>query len=474
MKKNLLNLLVLMLVAGAAKAQFSPFNRIINVNLNRGASPANDTTANGINSKFYESPSSTSSSIQGRFFPNITDGAYKLRALCYATDGQFNLTGDVLSMKQSVTATTIAKSAVYSIGNADAVVKFSFTLDLTDFTGNNLNSIVFAFGNTAGGSLLTSSSSPFAAASGDVFGSFRVIKSGSIVTQFRKSDGTGQTNTAKYLIKPSLSQTVEIFANSTTSPVTYRYRTSDTADSTIAANTYNVYVNGEKHVENFPKVGTTYVQTSINALSIVLSGSTSGTAETVKISNLQVTYPAATLPVSLTSFTGKKEINGIRLNWKTASELNNDHFDILRSGDGKSFNTLTSVSGNGTSNQVNNYNYLDNAPESGTNYYQLNQVDKDGAATKSNIIAVSNSLSGQQAFTLDVSGNTLNTSFDAIASGTATIIIHDLSGRSVFSKSVVAQKGSNSVSINLPLFNTGIYVATLTQNGMSKSIKFVK
>nr|WP_294896712.1 T9SS type A sorting domain-containing protein [uncultured Pedobacter sp.] len=475
MKKTLRNFLVLMLIAGAAQAQFSPGNITINVNLNRGASPANDTIANGISSKFYESPSSGSSSYNGRFFPNITDAAYRLRAICYPTDGQFNLSGDVLSLKQSVTATGGAKFAAYNIANAAPVVKFSFTLDLTGFTGNNVNALIFALGNASGGSTLISSSAPFSL-SGDIFGAFRIIKSGSIVTQYKSADGSTQTNTAKYLIKPLLSQTVEIFANSTTSPVTYRYKSTDTADSTILANTYNVYVNGEKYVENFPKVGTTYTQTNINAIAISLAGSTSGTAETVKISNLQVTYPSATLPVSLTSFTGQKDLSGIRLNWKTASELNNDHFDVLRSVDGKNFNTLTNVNGNGTANQLNTYSYLDNAPAKGTNYYQLKQVDKDGSVTTfANVVAVKNGLSDDDIFSIQLTGsNDLKAQFYAASNGTANISITDLSGRNVFNQSISTQKGLNNASLQIPSLNAGIYVATLSQNGKSKSIKIVK
>lgn len=480
MKRKLLLSVSLLLGAYFAQAQFSNTNTAsdtVKVQFKRGPSPTNDTTANGVASKFYESPTSGSSSYNGRFFPNITDASYKLRAICYPTDGQFNLSGDILSLKQSVTANGGAKFAVYSIAKATSVVKFSFTLDLSSFTGNNGNALTIAFGNAAGGSTLISSSSPFTSAQGDIFGAFRVIKSGSIVTQFRTADGTTQTNTNKYLIKPSASQTVEIFANTTANAVAYRYRPSDTADSTIAANTYNVYVDGVKHVENFPKVGATYAQSTINALSITLAGNNTVpavTAETIKISDFKAIYLVSTLPVSLTSFSGKTEANGIRLNWKTASELNNDHFDVLRSTDGKMFNTLTSVSGNGTTNKVNTYSYLDNAPASGTNYYQLSQVDKDGTATKSATVAVDNTLSGQQAFRLNVNGNTLNASFDATTTGTATINITDLSGRSVFSTSLSVQKGANNINLTVPTLNSGVYVATLLQNGKSKSVKFVK
>lgn len=475
MKTVLRTLLIFLLAGSAAQAQFSPYNRAVDISL----STPSAITVNGVNSKFYESfLASDASSYAGAFFTDVVGQPYKLRALSYASSTEFTLSNGVVSIKNA-NENKIAKVAAFNIEDASAIVKFSFTLDLTNYTG--ANALIIAFGNIASSSTLVNSSVTFTTAQADIFGAFRVLlNSGTFITQYKNAAGDANVTTASVpatipattvsLIKPSQSaQQVEIFANSTTGAINYTY---NSAPVSLAANSYHVYVNGVKHTETFPKIGTAYTQPAINAISFTSGGS--ATQETVKISNIKAIYQTSTLPVSLTSFTAKTEANGIRLNWKTASELNNDHFDILRSTDGKMFNTLTSVSGNGTTSKLNNYSYLDNAPESGTNYYQLSQVDKDGTATKSNVIAVTSDLSGQQAFTLNVNGNTLNASFEASTNGTATINIHDLSGRSVFAKSVTAQKGSNNISLQTPSFNTGIYVATLTQNGNSKSIKFVK
>ncbi len=469
MKKILRTLLIVVLAAGAAKAQFLPFNKVINITLNRGISPANDTTAAGVASKFYESPNNGSANVVGTFFPNITDGAYRLRALSYSPTAEFKLVGGDLSIKNATSG--VAKIAAYNIVNANAIAKFSFKLDLTNYTG--ANAFIVAFGNVADGSILTNSSAPFTTPTTDIFGSFRIIKSGNLVTQFKPASGTGQTNTSPYLIKDGVSQVVEVFVNSTELVSVYTYAA---APIIIPANTYHVYVDGTRHAEDFPKVGTLYTQTEINAISFTTGGS--ATQETVKISDIQVTYPSATdptLPVSLTSFTGEKVINGIRLNWKTASELNNDHFDILRSTEGQTFSTLTSTAGKGTSNQVNTYSYLDNAPEAGINYYKLKQVDKDGTATISDIVvAVDGSLATEGAFSANIINNTLNAQFDVSAKGTASISVTDLSGRKVFTNSFSIEKGFNNISLGIPSISAGIYVVTLTQNGQIKSVKILK
>ncbi|WP_017257329.1 T9SS type A sorting domain-containing protein [Pedobacter arcticus] len=478
MKKIVQSFLMLMLVAGAAQAQFTPYNRVINVDWNRGASPANDTTAAGVASpSFYEAPNSGDNN---RFFPFPSKGDYRLRALSYITDAEFKLSGSVLSIKNGTSGN--AKVAVHSIGNSNAIAKFSFTLDLTNFSGANANPIVIALGNYNAGdgsSALTNSSSPFSNADATIFGSFRLILSTTFKTQYKPANGSGQTDAPDNvnLIKPNVSQNIEIFANNTASSINYKYNPADLNSVALTAGKYHIYVNGTRFTFEFPK-SDAYVSATkpaLNTLSIAVAGN--ATQETIKLSNLQVTYQAATdpLPVSLTSFTGEKANNGIRLNWKTASELNNDHFDVLRSTEGQTFTTLTSIAGKGTSNQVNTYSYLDNAPQAGTNYYKLKQVDKDGTATVSDIVvAVDGGLSAANAFSANLSNNTLNASFDATATGTASLSLTDLSGRKVFSKSFSATKGLNNISLAAPSLNAGIYVATLLQNGNSKSIKIVK
>jgi sortase (surface protein transpeptidase) len=106
------------------------------------------------------------------------------------------------------------------------------------------------------------------------------------------------------------------------------------------------------------------------------------------------------LPVKLISFKAKRQNENVKLEWTTASELNNDYFTIQRSTDGKHFEPIANVKGNGTTNTVTNYLYLDKissfTPDSyrddhspfTTLYYRLIQTDYDGTSTASQIISV--------------------------------------------------------------------------------------
>lgn len=84
-----------------------------------------------------------------------------------------------------------------------------------------------------------------------------------------------------------------------------------------------------------------------------------------------------TLPVTLINFTAKQVDQTAVLNWQTATEINNSHFEIERSIDGNSWEKIGEVKGNGTTNSVSSYQFTDAQPQNGTNYYRLKQIDLD-------------------------------------------------------------------------------------------------
>ena len=93
------------------------------------------------------------------------------------------------------------------------------------------------------------------------------------------------------------------------------------------------------------------------------------------------------LPIELISFTGKYKRDVIELYWQTASEVNNDYFEIYKSTN-LDFSRIGKVPGAGNSNSVLFYNFVDDNPIYGNNYYRLIQVDFDGHSSQSDIISV--------------------------------------------------------------------------------------
>lgn len=98
---------------------------------------------------------------------------------------------------------------------------------------------------------------------------------------------------------------------------------------------------------------------------------------------------SALLPVELTSFkaylaTGKE----VGLTWATASEINNSHFTVERSTDGKNWIKIGQVDGAGNSFERLDYSFIDPAPLNGTSLYRLQQTDFDGTTSYSDIRSV--------------------------------------------------------------------------------------
>jgi len=107
---------------------------------------------------------------------------------------------------------------------------------------------------------------------------------------------------------------------------------------------------------------------------------------------LDITSPSnGTLPVELLSFdaTANPYQNRVELRWETATEINNSHFIIERSLDGRIFGAIGQVEGAGNSNSPRNYEAFDTEPEQSTMFYRLRQTDFDGSFQYSNVVEVS-------------------------------------------------------------------------------------
>ena len=99
-------------------------------------------------------------------------------------------------------------------------------------------------------------------------------------------------------------------------------------------------------------------------------------------------FQPAALPVELIFFNGQATRDGSLLTWQTATEKNNEGFEIQRSANGKDWNSIGFRAGVGTTQETQSYQYTDEQAKDGLNYYRLKQVDFDGRFSHSNIVNV--------------------------------------------------------------------------------------
>lgn len=95
-------------------------------------------------------------------------------------------------------------------------------------------------------------------------------------------------------------------------------------------------------------------------------------------------------PVTLISFKGFTLGRQVVLDWKTTDALNFSHFSVERSRDAQSFEAIAQINAIAASSNLEvSYQYVDEQPNFGINYYRLRQVDIDNGFEYSKIIAVS-------------------------------------------------------------------------------------
>jgi hypothetical protein len=108
-------------------------------------------------------------------------------------------------------------------------------------------------------------------------------------------------------------------------------------------------------------------------------------------------FTESALPVTWLSFRATLVGDDVHLSWSTASESNNEGFDVQRSENGRDWQTIAFVPGAGTTSEVSNYEYTDPTPSTlnaQLAYYRLQQRDYDGATDYSPIRVVQLSTAG--------------------------------------------------------------------------------
>jgi len=97
------------------------------------------------------------------------------------------------------------------------------------------------------------------------------------------------------------------------------------------------------------------------------------------------------IPVELTYFSANVIEDNVHLMWSTATETNNSGFEIqrkLKQDNSNDWKSVGFIKGNGTSNQINNYSFIDEELNPGRYLYRLKQIDFNGAFDYSKEIEV--------------------------------------------------------------------------------------
>jgi hypothetical protein len=182
------------------------------------------------------------------------------------------------------------------------------------------------------------------------------------------------------------------------------------------------------------------------------------------------------VPVVMIYFHAEKDVVTSLLTWVTASELNNSHFEVMRSIDAINWIKIGEVKGNGTTQQRQQYQFVDRQPLK-INYYRLNQIDFDGQseltkikqvnfdAIVTSILIYPNPAAGKVVLNI----NKIN------KAASLNILVTDLAGRVVIENETIdSTVESLAHSIDLTLLQKGIYIIHIFIGNEKHSIKINK
>ena len=200
---------------------------------------------------------------------------------------------------------------------------------------------------------------------------------------------------------------------------------------------------------------------------------TNGALSTASV-NVVMTAGCTVMPVTWLYFRGSSVDNKVILDWATTNAINNKYFIVERSTDGKNFSAINEQAA--SANDEAKYAYIDVNPQL-VNYYRLKQVDKDGRFSYSTMVLVNLSAETINTFSIHpnpMAGTVVNINIRSAERQQAQIMIADVSGKVIYTKEILLEKGNQLYQINNLKLNAGTYVTTLVFNKSKMTGRLIK
>lgn len=167
---------------------------------------------------------------------------------------------------------------------------------------------------------------------------------------------------------------------------------------------------------------------------------------------------AATLPVTIASFTAQRNGSVNELHWTINQELNLSHYIVERSTDGVNFTSIGQVTARGFTSSAVNYQFVDHSPVKGINYYRLRIVDINNPVKYSEVRTVK--IAGITDITIAPNPVTgiAHVQVDAEKADAGSIEVLDLNGKKLSEQFITVKQGLNAFDLNMSSLAKGIYM----------------
>lgn len=180
------------------------------------------------------------------------------------------------------------------------------------------------------------------------------------------------------------------------------------------------------------------------------------------------------IPVELSSFTASASGGNVVLNWTTATETNNNGFEVERKAVSGQYQKAGYVPGFGTTTSPKSYSYSDDNVAAGNYTYRLKQIDLDGTYKYSNevevVVIVPAKFSLEQNYPNPFNPSTL-IKYSIPQDQQVKLNVYNLLGENVMTLVNLFQKaGQHEVNFNASNLASGVYFYKL-EAGTQVSIK---
>ncbi len=363
------------------------------------------------------------------------------------TTGGLLLNGNQLNITRNATGAMAAAANGYLVSESEASAVVWNTRAVT-------GTFTFPFRNAAGGTAIAVTFNKTSAGTESGTGAFAV-----------STYGTGATNTPypSGVLHTKDATGVDISAN-----VADRFWIiTPSGYSTVPNATVTFRVTNAERPTGTPSLVAQRWNTVASLWDAVIAGQSSTTT------SAQVAIPgtfsawalsdsSTPLPIELLSFEAQQSGNEVKLNWATATELNNDFFTVERLNDADGFDVVLTHPGKGTTNEVSRYEVFDRSPRVGKNYYRLKQTDFDGQYSYSDIVMVEFASVGEllKVYPNPSNRKPLNLEVRALAPHQSVpVVISTALGTSAFRATVQADaNGYLHVEVPTTDWPTGLYL----------------
>ncbi|MEZ4920238.1 MAG: hypothetical protein R2792_14130 [Saprospiraceae bacterium] len=178
------------------------------------------------------------------------------------------------------------------------------------------------------------------------------------------------------------------------------------------------------------------------------------------------------LPIELRYFSVLPKDKHNELSWGTASEQNNDYFSVERGSNTAEFLEIGKLAGAGTSHSPIEYNFTDENPLSGINYYRLKQVDFDGTFSYSPIRAVRNAASSAPVVYPSLATDLVYADFGSTQVEEGNYQLFDAQGKLVKQENIDGQAGL--LRIETTALPAGPYFIHFILDGTVSTARFIR